>query len=86
MSLSLSHWYPGSGVVLDVSIPDLCTLTYFVYVLEFGLTLGKCSSTSTLMCKNRNLSPEHFESYSSIVLYIGVLVVDCNILILLGPR
>ena len=29
MSLSLSHWYPGSGVVLAVSIPDLCTLTYF---------------------------------------------------------
>ena len=28
VSLSLSHWYPGSGVVL-VSIPDLCTLTYF---------------------------------------------------------
>ena len=29
VSLSLSHWYPGSGVVLDCSIPDLCTLTYF---------------------------------------------------------
>ena len=29
MSLSLSHWYPGSGVYLIVSIPDLCTLTYF---------------------------------------------------------
>ena len=24
-----SHWYPGSGVVLDLSFPDLCTLTYF---------------------------------------------------------
>ena len=24
MKLSLFHWYPGSGVVLDVSIPDLC--------------------------------------------------------------
>ena len=22
--------YPGSGVVLDLSIPDLCTLTYFL--------------------------------------------------------
>ena len=33
VSLSLSHWYPGSGVVL-VSIPDLCTLTYFVYHLN----------------------------------------------------
>ena len=29
VSLSLSHWYPGSGVVLDASIPELCTLTYF---------------------------------------------------------
>ena len=27
VSLSLSHWYPGSGVI--VSIPDLCTITYF---------------------------------------------------------
>ena len=26
----LSLWYPGSGEVFDVSIPDLCTLTYFV--------------------------------------------------------
>ena len=33
VSLSLSHWYPGSGVVLDVSIPDLCTLTYFVIII-----------------------------------------------------
>ena len=22
-------WQPGSGVVLDVSIPDLCRLSYF---------------------------------------------------------
>ena len=29
VSLSLSHWYRGSGVVLDLSIPNLCTLTYF---------------------------------------------------------
>ena len=29
VSLSLSHWYPGSGMVLIVSIPDLCTITYF---------------------------------------------------------
>ena len=25
VSVSLSHWYPGSGVV---SLPDLCTLTF----------------------------------------------------------
>ena len=30
VSLSLSHWYPVSIVYLIVSIPDLCTLTYFV--------------------------------------------------------
>ena len=29
MSLSLFHWYPGSGVVLDC-IPDLCSLIYFL--------------------------------------------------------
>ena len=33
VSLSLSHWYPGSGVVLIVSIPDLSTLTYFTYTV-----------------------------------------------------
>ena len=29
VSLSLSHWYPGSGVVLDCI--DLCAITYFEY-------------------------------------------------------
>ena len=29
VSLSLSHWYPGSGVVLDCIDSDLCNLTYF---------------------------------------------------------
>ena len=29
LTLSLSHWYPGSGVVLNVSIPDLCPLSFF---------------------------------------------------------
>ena len=29
VGLSLTHWYPGSGEYLIVSIPDLCTLTYF---------------------------------------------------------
>ena len=35
VSLSLSHWYPGSGVVLDLSIPDLCNLTYFATIELF---------------------------------------------------
>ena len=30
VNLSLSHWYPGSGVYLIVSNPYLCTLTYYV--------------------------------------------------------
>ena len=29
VKLSLSNWYPGSGVGLIVSIPDLCPLSYF---------------------------------------------------------
>ena len=29
MKLSLSHWYPGSGVVLDCIDSDLCPLSYF---------------------------------------------------------
>ena len=45
--LSLFHWYPGSGVVLDLSIPGLCTLTYFVQkacgdlVYKFKRIVGK---------------------------------------------
>ena len=31
VSMSLSHWYRWPGVVLDLSIPDLCTLTYFQF-------------------------------------------------------
>ena len=31
---SFSHQYPGSGVVLDLSIPDLCLLPYFVCVIN----------------------------------------------------
>ena len=27
-------WYPGSGVVLSVLIPDLCRVSYFVGVLS----------------------------------------------------
>ena len=29
MKLSLSHWHPGSGVVLDCIVPDLFPLRYF---------------------------------------------------------
>ena len=30
MSLLLSHWYPGAGVVLDCIDPDLCPLSYYI--------------------------------------------------------
>ena len=45
MSLSLSHWYPVSGVVIFVSIPDPCILTYLeiitcdssIYTMDYPL-------------------------------------------------
>ena len=41
VSLSLSHWYPGSGVALDLSIPDLCTLTHLLLIQYLScLTIG----------------------------------------------
>ena len=39
VSLSLSHWHPGSGVVLIVLIFDLCTLTYFIVTAFIMLIL-----------------------------------------------
>ena len=30
VNLSLSHWYPGSGVVLNCIDSDLCPLSYFI--------------------------------------------------------
>ena len=42
MSLLLSHWYPGSGVYLIVSIPDLCTLSYFKKMYTFGTMNSIC--------------------------------------------
>ena len=39
VSLSLSHWYPGSDVVvLILSIPDICTLTYFTLCMHYELS------------------------------------------------
>ena len=34
VSWSLSHWYPGSGVVLDCIDSCLCILTYFALFAE----------------------------------------------------
>ena len=39
VSLSLSHWYPGSGVVLNLSIPDLCNLITFEFYDIYNLVL-----------------------------------------------
>ena len=56
MSLSLSHWYPGSGVVLIISIPDLYTLTYperfsqLWPIIIHGL--GTCSHILTALARN----------------------------------
>ena len=48
MRLSVSHWYPGSGVLLDLSIPDLCPLSYFynsVHVRSNVLFMSKSNPT-----------------------------------------
>ena len=39
VSLSLSHWYPGSGVVL-VSIPDLCNLITLIIRVVLSVLRG----------------------------------------------
>ena len=51
VSLSLSHWYP-------VSIPDLCTLTYFGYKVIIIIGIGMTCSihgTETITIKNQFL-------------------------------
>ena len=40
VSLSLSHWYPGSGVVLDSIDSDLCIHTYFPKKLHGRIQRG----------------------------------------------
>ena len=41
LSLSLSHWYPGSGVYLIVSIPDICTRTFSQLQTKRGAKVSK---------------------------------------------
>ena len=36
VSFLFSHWYPVSGVVLDLSIPDLCPLSYLEQCHHFN--------------------------------------------------
>ena len=68
VSLSFYYWYPGSGVVLDLSIPDLCTLTYLngltLYIgsdLSAVLTLVDCTGLMVMvaiLCKIDNMTKE----------------------------
>ena len=41
VGLSLSHWYPGSGVVLDCINPYLCCFLYFerLKMLNFKVSI-----------------------------------------------
>ena len=55
-------WYPGSDVVLDCSIPDLCRLFYFV-------TLSCLNQTVHLHRLGRNLHFSH-DASSDFVLSI----------------
>ena len=41
VSLLLSQWYPGSMWYLIVSTPDLCTLTYFYFIVLLR-SIGIC--------------------------------------------
>ena len=49
VSLLLSHWYLGQVWCLIVSIPDLCTLTYFKYHV---LCSYRDQSLQGLACRN----------------------------------
>ena len=40
VNVSLSHWYPGSGVVLDCIDPDLCPLSYFYIRVVVSVMCG----------------------------------------------
>ena len=54
VSLSLSHWYPGSGVVLNCIDPDLCTLTYFTLIVlwlsVFYVSSARCHGLLSDLC------------------------------------
>ena len=59
VSLSLSHWYLGSSVwCLIVSIPDLCTLTYFHFwgknVISLALCTQRYYERHSFSCKSVN--------------------------------
>ena len=58
MKLSLPHWYPGSVVVLVLSILDLCPPSYFER--ENGKQFAKGNSTeSTVKVAKRGMDIKH---------------------------
>ena len=60
VSLSLSHWYPGSGVVLIVSIHDLCnliTLPFLKYSKPFAKIRDDAFTFVSLRTKSYLIDP-----------------------------
>ena len=55
VSLSLSHWYPWSDVVLDCINSDLCTLTYFVFSSKSLLSFRREMAQPRLSMATRGL-------------------------------
>ena len=89
--LSLSHWYPGSGVVLDLSIPDLCSIIYFIYtIFQEGNTFGMkailpCGPLNIKHMENKqytyiqiaNTNSEHCLSYRYYLKYETINMFSC---------
>ena len=50
VSLSLSHWYPGSGMVLDCIVPDLRTLTYFTLHMKLATVIAQINRYTYFVC------------------------------------
>ena len=70
MSLSLSHWYPGSGVYLIVSIPDLCTLPYFSSLVLHLFSKPTCKYDFSSLVIYLFSKPTSKYEFSSLVIYL----------------
>ena len=64
VSLSLFHWYPGLDVVLDVSIPHLCTLTYFGINDHWATHCQKCPN---IFNRLKNMAARGWDQFFSYV-------------------
>ena len=59
MKLSLSHWYPGSGVVFDCLIFDICPLSnlFFLCTVIFNVSkLNLITSHLNRALKSKDMS------------------------------